>query len=42
VLLGDADVEEPIGVPVAEGSQAGWPGHGRGEGDHLGPYLGLG
>ena len=42
VLLGDADVEEAVGIAVAERSSPVGPGHGRGDGDHLGPRLGLG
>ncbi len=35
VLLGDADVDEPLGEPLAERQQAGGVGHGRGDGDQL-------
>jgi hypothetical protein len=42
VLLGDADVDEPVGEPLAEGEQAARVRHRRGEGDDLGPGLGLG
>ena len=41
VLLGDADVDEPAGEALAEREQAGGVGHGRGDGDELGPGLGL-
>ncbi len=41
VLLGDADVDAPIGVALRERQQAGAVGHGGGEGDHVGAGLGL-
>ena len=41
VLLGDADVEEAVGVLLLEREQAGGVGHGGGDGHHLGPLGGL-
>ena len=41
VLLGDADVDEPLGEALCEGQQAGGAGHGRGDGDQLGSGLAL-
>ena len=38
MLLGDADVEETVRVPVFEGEQARRAGHGRGDGDELGVH----
>ena len=39
VLLGDADVEEPVRPAGLEGQQAGRPGHGGGDGHHRGVAL---
>ncbi len=41
VLLGDADVEEPVGEALLERQQAGRVGHGGGDRHQLGPVLGL-
>ena len=40
VLLGDADVEEPVGEPGLEGEEPGGAGHGGGDGHD--PRIGLG
>ena len=37
VLLGDADVEGPLGEPLGEGGQAGRVQHRRGDRDDVGP-----
>ena len=40
VLLGDAHVEEPVGMPGFEWEQAGGSGHGRGQRHHVGVSVG--
>ena len=40
MLLGDADVEEPVRVQLTEGRQTGRAGHGRGDRDDIAATLG--